>query len=205
MSHLIHTNWSLFMETLFDLFNQIAPLSENLHEYIQTTLKRKEVRRKTALLDEGQTAKHICFLEQGLVRGYYSYKEKEYTSWLMKEGDIFLSVQSFFFQEPSEEMIETLEDSIIYFITYDQLQFAYSKFPEFNYHRAAILENYYAQSERRHKMRTKPALDRYKYLMSHHSDLIGRLPDKYLASYLGVTTGTFSYEKGRFAKGITIS
>lgn len=193
------------MESLFKLFNQIEPLSVELTDYLETTLKRKEVGKRSTLLDEGQTAKYIYFIEQGLVRGYYHFKNKEYTSWLMKEGDIFLSVQSFFFQEPSEEIIETLEDAVIHYITYDQLQFAYSKFPEFNYHRAVILENYYAQSEKRHKMRTKPALDRYKYLMDNHADLMGRVSDKHLASYLGVTTGTFSYEKGRFAKGITTS
>ena len=97
-----------------------------------------------------------------------------------------------------------MEDCVFHCLTYDQLQVAYSEFPEFNLHRAVILEGYYAQSEKRHKMRTKPALDRYKYLMDHHADLIGWVPDKHLASYLGVTTGTFSYEKGRFAKGISI-
>jgi CRP-like cAMP-binding protein len=193
------------METLFKLCNQIAPLSADLTEYLEATLKRKEVGKRTKLLDEGQTAKYIYFLEQGLVRGYYHYGNKEYTSWLMKEGDFFLSVQSFFFQEPSEEIIETLEDSVFHYLTYEEIQFAYTEFPHFNLHRAVILENYYAQSEKRHKMRTKPALDRYKYLMDHHADLIGRVSDKHLASYLGVTTGTFSYEKGRFAKGITIS
>jgi CRP/FNR family transcriptional regulator, anaerobic regulatory protein len=193
------------METLLKLCNQIAPLSPALTEYLENKLKRREVGKRTKLLDEGQTAKYIYFLEEGLVRGYYHDGNKEYTSWLMKEGDFFLSVQSFFFQEPSEEIVETLEDAVFQCLTYEELQFAYSEFREFNLHRAVILENYYAQSEKRHKMRTKPALERYKYLMDHHADLIGRVPDKYLASYLGVTPGTFSYEKGRFAKGIPIS
>ena len=192
------------METLLKLCNQISPLSAELTEYLENKLKRKEVGKRTKLLDEGQTAKYIYFLEKGLVRGYYHYGNKEFTSWLMKEGDFCLSVQSFFYQEPSEEVIETLADTLLYYITYDELKSAYSKFPHFNYHRATILENYYAQSEKRHKMRTKPALDRYKYLMDHHAELIGRVSDKHLASYLGVTTGTFSVEKRKFARGIAI-
>jgi CRP-like cAMP-binding protein len=189
------------METLLKLCNQITPLSAGLTEHLENNLKRREVGKRTKLLDIGHTAKYIYFLEKGLARGYYHYKNKEYTSWLMKEGDFFLSVQAFFYREPSEEIIETLEDSVLYYLSYDELQSGFLQFPEFNFHRAFLLEKYYAQSEKRHKMRTKPALDRYKYLMDHHADLIGRVPDKYLASYLGVTTGTFSYEKGRFAKG----
>jgi len=77
------------METLLKLCNQIAPLSAELTEYLENKLKRKEVGKRTKLLEEGQTAKYIYFLEKGLVRGYYHYKNKEFTSWLMKEGDFY--------------------------------------------------------------------------------------------------------------------
>jgi len=48
-------------------------------------------------------------------------------------------------------------------------------------------------------MRLKKARDKFEELMTKQPELVGRVNDKILASYLGVTPGTFSLEKNRFA------
>ena len=188
------------MEPLFHLFDTIQPLQPELKEYIQAHLKRKEVSKSETILQEGQISRNIYFIEKGLVRSFRHYKNKDKTIWLMKENDIFLSVGSFFSQKPAIETIEALEDSILHSITFHQLQFAYKHYPAFNLHRAIILEKYYELSEGRDHMRTRANSEKYQYLMDHQPELIGRVHDKYLASYLGLARSTFSQEKVRFAK-----
>ena len=188
------------MEKLLDLFHRIAPLSPTLQQEIVSILQVREVRKKDIILRKGQVAQMIYFVETGLVRCYYHLKEKERTSWMMRESDIFLSIFSFFSREPSFEIIEAMEDGVFYGISYDQLRSLYTSHKEFNYHRAEILQRYYLESEKRNNMRMLPAYDRYKFLLDNQPDLVGRVPDKYLASYLGISVGTFSLQRQKFAR-----
>jgi len=189
------------MEELFRLFDFIHPLSPELKDYLISLLTPLSYRKKSVILEEGQVADRIYFIERGLVRSVRFEKGKEKTAWIMKEGDVMLSVESFFGQIPSLERIEALEDCELQSITHGQLYEAYLKYPEFNLHRAVILEKYYPQSEARNRMRQMKARDKFEYLMMTQPELITRksVSDKLLASYLGVTPGTYSLQKSRFA------
>lgn len=124
-------------------------------------------------------------------------EEKDVSSWFMKEGDVIISVESFFQQTASYESIQALEDCTLHYITYDELQFTFRNFPEFNFIGRVLIERYYTLSEQRlYSMRLQRSYDRYLYLMEHHSDLILRVPSKFLASYLGITEVTLSNIKG---------
>jgi CRP-like cAMP-binding protein len=187
------------MENLIALFNSIAPLSPALEAYLRSIIKRRHIARKEILLREGDVARHIYFIEKGLFRSYYFIQDIEVSSWFMKENDIFVSVQSFFFQSASYETIEALEDSVVWCISYDQLQHAYAHFHEFHVHRGTILEKYYALSEQRHYMtRRQAAYDRYAALIEKEPELIYRVHAKHLASYLGLNTSTLSHIRAKY-------
>jgi len=188
------------MEPLFHLFDSIHPLSPELRSYLLSFLVNMEFKKKSTILKTGQIADRIYFIEKGLVRNVRHETGREKTAWFMYEGDIIISVESFFTQQPSLETIEALEPCITYSINRDQLYKAYNLFPEFNLHRAVLLEKYYAQSEARARIKQMKAKDKFQHLMTTQPNLISRTPDKLLASYLGITPGTYSLEKNRFAK-----
>lgn len=188
------------MERLFVLFDRFKPLSPDLKAYILSVLKKKECKKKTVLLQEGNIAKAIFFIDKGLIRSFRHEKGREKTPWIMKAGDIFVSISSFFTQTPALESIEAIEDCVLYYITFDELQYAYEKFPKFNLHGRLILQYYYKLSEDRNSMREQSARYKFEYLMTRDTDLVGRVQDKYLASYIGVTPSTFSLQKRLFAK-----
>jgi len=187
------------MDQLFLLFDRICRLSDGLRIYIERHLKKKKIKKGEIILREGQVARHIYFIEQGIVRSYRYKKGKERTSWIMKEGDLFLSVGSFFSRTPARENIQAMKDCVLYYITHEQLETAYRDFPEFNLHGRRILQYYYELSEKRNEMREWPAYDRFEFLMAHQPDLIGKVPEKLLASYLGMAPETFSVQKSKFA------
>lgn len=181
------------MEELLAFLNSIYPLSDKLTEYLSANLKTKNLSKKDFLLKIGHTSKDICFINKGLLRCFYLIEDKEVSSWFMKEGDVILSVESFFNQTVSYEAIQALEDCTLYYITHDELQFIYRNFMEFNFVGRVVLQRYYTLSEQRlYSMRMQKAPERYKYLMKHHSDLILRVPSKFLASYLGITEVSLS-------------
>jgi CRP-like cAMP-binding protein len=116
----------------------------------------------------------------------------------MLENDVAISVESFFCQSTSKEYIQALEETDLWYITYEELQDTYSKFPEFNLIGRIITENYYVLSEQRSAcMRQQRAPERYRFLLENYPTLIQRVPSKYLASYLGITEVTLSIIKSK--------
>lgn len=184
------------MKQLFLFLNSIHPLSEEILRQLTLNLKRKVLLKKDFLLKEGQTCKSIYFIEQGLLRCFYNKEAKEVSTWFMKEGDMVISVESYYNQQPGYENIQALEDSIIYYMEYDVLQSMYHSFPEFNITGRRLTEKYYTLSEQRiYSIRMQSAAERYLYLLTNHAELIQRVPSKFLASYLGIAMETLSRMK----------
>jgi CRP/FNR family transcriptional regulator, anaerobic regulatory protein len=187
------------MEQLIQFLNSIYPLSEALAAYLLKNLKTKELAKKDFLLKKGHVCKDICFIEKGMLRCYYMIDDKEVSSWFMKEGDVIVSVESFFRQTISYESIQALEDCTVHYITFNELQFIYRNFIEFNFISRVLLEHYYTLSEQRlYAIRMQRSHERYAYLMQHNAELIQRVPSKYLASYLGITDVTLSNIKSQY-------
>lgn len=184
------------MQDLIEYINSIYPVSMEIKEALAQELKRKVFCKKDFILKEGQTCKSIYFIEKGLLRCFYIKGSKEVCTWFMKEGDMVISVESFFNQKPGYESIQVLEDCVLYSLQYDELQNLYKKFPEFNFVGRRITETYYSLSEQRlYSLRMQKASERYHYLLRNHSELIKRVPSKFLASYLGIALETLSRMK----------
>src|SRR3954447_17616767 len=99
------------MEELLEYLNSIYPLSINLRARLDDVLKEKVANKKELLLKQGQISKHIYFIKSGLIRCFYLKDSKEVSSWFMHDGDIIISVESFFMQKVSVENIQVLADS----------------------------------------------------------------------------------------------
>ena len=186
------------MENLLQYLHSIHPLSPGLYEHLYDILRVKELSKKDFLLRAGHISRSICFINKGLLRCFYIKDDTEVCSWFMKEGDVIVSVESFFLQKPSYENIQALEDCEVFYIDYSQLQHIYQHFPEFNFIGRVVTEKYYALSEQRlYALRMQRSHERYAYLMAHSPELIQRVPSKYLASYLGITDVTLSNIKSK--------
>lgn len=186
------------MEALLSYLSSIHPLSDGLVAYLGETLKSKEFPRKAYLLKAGHISRNIYFISKGLLRCYYMRDGHDISSWFMKEGDVMISVESFFLQKESYESIQALEDTTVHYISYEELQTIYRRFPEFNFIGRVLTERYYIQSEQRlYSLRMMRSQGKYDYLMEHHPELVLRVPAKHLASYLGLTEVTLSKIKGR--------
>lgn len=186
------------METLFFLLNAIHPLSPELKQSLLLTLKAKEVRKKDFLLKAGHVCRNIYFIERGLMRCFYLQATQEVCSWFMKEGDVIVSVESFFEQKESYESIQALEDCVVHYLTFDELQGLYKAFPEFNYIGRVLVQKYYTLSEQRlFSLRMQRGLERFEILKERHPELVQRVEQKYLASYLGITEQYLSMLKAQ--------
>lgn len=181
------------MNELLAYLNSIHPLSQEAKDYLHENLKRLEVPRKKFILRQGRICYNIYFVQTGLLRCFYIKNDKEINSWFMKEGDVIVSVESFFDQTPGYENIQVLEDCVLYYIDYNELQYLYNNCPEFNFVGRALIEKYYKLSEQRlYSLRMQKAAEKYSFMMNNFPHIIQRVPSKYIASYLGITEETLS-------------
>lgn len=186
------------MENILHYLHSIHPLSPALVDYLQSHLKIRELQKRAYLLRTGQVCRTISFIQKGLLRCFNLNGEHEVCSWFMTEGDVIISVESFYHQKASYEAIQALEDCTLYYITYSELQHIYRTFPEFNFIGRVLTEKYYCLSERRaYSLRMQRSQQRYEYLMENHPELLLRVPAKDLASYLGMTKVTMSKLRAR--------
>lgn len=186
------------MNGLIDLFEKIHPLPDEFREDLQLHAVEKTLPRKTLLLKQGKTCKDIHFIVKGLARAFYFRNDTDVTSWIMRENDLVMSVNSFFRQQPSHENIELLEDSILISLSRDHLLSLYQKYPQFNYVTRVIMEHYYILSEdRTYAMRMNTARERYEQLLHDDPKLFQRVPLKHIASYLGMKAETLSRIRAR--------
>jgi len=177
------------MELLQKYLNDLYPMSQGLEDRILDALEFKKLPKKEFFLREGETNTHIYFLLSGLVRIYHhTLDDKEVTTWLLKEGNVFISVYSFFKQKPSFENIVALEDCVAVGFSFKKLEEICQTHSEFNKYQIAILRKYYANSEEmKFRLARQKPLQRYKMLVDEESELLQRVPLHILAGYLNIS------------------
>lgn len=176
-------------DLLLQTLNLIRPLSARLQERFSECVREEILPRKHMLQRQGETARRIYFIISGMARAYYvDNNEKQCTTWFMKQGDLMISVYSFFTQRPAPENIELLEESRLQFMSWSQLQAIYADFPEFNYHGRIMTEKYYIESEQRAiLLRNSTAFERYQLLLQTHPDILQRVSLRTIATHLNVS------------------
>jgi CRP-like cAMP-binding protein len=178
---------------LLQFLNSVHPLSPQLKERINSIIQIKQVAKKEFLLSEGQTSNYIYFIEKGFIRSYYIKNGKEITAWFMGDNDLIISVNSFFTRTPSHENVQAIEDSVVHFIHYDELEKIYHDFVEFNIIGRKLTTHYYVLSEERaFNMRWRTAEERYEFLLKKHPEILQKAPINQIATYLGIATETLS-------------
>lgn len=182
------------MDELLKFLNSVYPFSDELTNHLQEILKRREFSEGEHLLKAGHVCENVYFVHQGLLRSYYHDKrDNEKNIWFMKEGDVVYAVRSFLDQIPSKEFIQALEDTTVYYISHRELEQIYEKYMIFNIHGRKLTQEYYKRSvEREDIMRMPEAIERYQYLLEHFPELVNRVPDKHLATFLRMTPVTLS-------------
>ena len=112
---------------------------------------------------------------------------------MLCEGGLVISVKSFFDRVVSDEFIQALEDTVVHYISHDELESLYKEFVEYNIVGRLIVTRYYVLSEQRNDMlRGIKAKEKFALFQKNLGHLHSRVPRKDIASYLGITLETLS-------------
>jgi len=153
---------------------------------------------------KGETTRKVAFIEQGIIRAYaIKASGDESTLFLRWEGQIIASHDCIIDGQPSRFIYRALEPTTLLEINYDVLEATLKTHPEYEPLRNFFLMRMLSDSLKNiESFVTLSPEERYRKLIAERIDLVNRVPDKYIASMLGITPVSLSRIRKRInAKG----
>jgi len=191
----------IMYERYFNHFNQKVPVTQEEWELIQDFLTLKKLRKRQYLLQEGDVCKLIAFVEKGALRLYnVSENGTEHIVHFAVEGQFMTDLYSTFTREPSIYNIDAIEDSELVLITRtasDELRNLSPKYQEFVFLETS--EAYIQLAKRMTSVISLSLEQRYQELIDNYPDIVQRVPQHMIASYMGLTPETLSRIRKRIS------
>lgn len=160
--------------------------------------KELKVPAKTILLREGDISKNGYFIKEGCLRLWFDNKGKDITFQFFFENEAVSSMESFRTGEPSLFSIETIEPSTLIVISKKNYQ---KIFQDDAQNHKMIEEVLYKRLSHYSRLfmsyiKNTPE-ERYTELLKNQPHIIKRVPQHYIASYLGITSVSLSRIRNR--------
>lgn len=190
---LLNKNYIKYIEKIYQYFNGFVPLTYEELEQILPYFEFREFGKKQLVVKLGEIDEYFNIILNGLVRKYTIVGKKDVTLQLSIEGQMIHSEISFNTQTPSNTIVETIEPTLLLSMSYNNLQIVYNKFPKIEkMGRLVITYMFIKKDFRDFSQLKKTTRQRFVDYMKSHADMLQRVPQKYLASYLNIKPETFS-------------
>lgn len=181
------------MNSFVTALMQFATLSEDSQRALANVAHRQELPKGHVLVQAGTVSEFMYYVERGLTRTYYYKDGRDVTDWLTADAEFAGSVVSFLSQQPDHRIVQLLEPSVIWSISYHALEHLYQQHHDLERlgrllvsHGLVLLQNRFDE------LHMASALERYQRLIATRPALLQRVPLGMIASYLGMTPETLS-------------
>jgi CRP-like cAMP-binding protein len=190
-------NNKIMKNILFDFISKYVSLTEDETNAIISLDIFRSVKKGTILLKEGQKSKDSYFVLKGCIRTYYVLDSEEKTTAFYTEMEA-LTPPCVISKTPSEYYIICVEDTILTVSNSDMEVEINSKFPKFETICRILAEELLAKKQIDFdEFKTSSPEQRYLNLIQKRPDLIQRVPQHQLASYLGIKPQSLSRLRAR--------
>ena len=166
---------------------------EEFEQYLVPVIRVRKYGKKEFMIRAGEIENNFNFILKGLARKYYRKGNQEINTQISYEGHLLVSQESFHSRQPSEYYIETIEPTTVVSITHDDLERVYARSHRME-HLARLLITYAMVIKDRWQMQLVKMTPRERFLnfVTKNPELMQRVPQKFLASYLNIKPETFS-------------
>jgi len=189
------------MQTLlFNFLSKYVTLTEEEKNAIVSLDIFHSVKKGTILLKEGQKSKESYFVLKGCIRTYYEIDAEEKTTAFYTELEA-LTPPCVISKTPSEYYVSCTEDCILLISNSDIEAEVNAKFPKFESLCKKLSEELLAKERMDFdEFKTSSPEQRYLNLLEKRPDLIQRVPQHQLASYLGIQPQSLSRLRARISE-----
>ena len=174
------------------IIRSIYYLKDELLEILLEKIEQYEFPSRFKLINEGSIANKIFLVKKGALRSYYLKDGNEITTWFTFENEFITSFYSLLTNSPSREIIELLEDSELFALSFKELDKLTKKYPEINHLYRKVLELNFIKQEKKLGEKFGSGTEKYNDLISNYPEILKRVPLGFIASYLDITQSTLS-------------
>ena len=187
--------------TLVEMMSSFIDLSNEEKQGILEAFPIKTFAKETDLLKDGQIAKDAFFVIKGCIREYSIQDGEEITSEFYTEFQSAVNFDSMANSKPSKYYFTCTEDTTVAILNSEKENALYKKFPRFGeVCRVEMGKMLGASQEEFSTFKNATPKERYLNLLKNRPNLIHRVPQYQLASYLGIKPETLS----RIRRRITV-
>jgi len=187
----------IIQKNMYSAFHKITDtfvqFTSKEKEILESAFTYREIPKKFKLVSHGEVSNELYFILKGIIRLYYTKDVEEITGFIFKENLFASSYDSFLRKIPSTQTLESMEDCQLLVITRDKLEELYEVVPKMNILTRKVAEQRFINAQ---QILSSFILDtpeeRYRKFEAQHRDLLQRVPQHIIASYLGITPVSLS-------------
>jgi len=188
---------------MFEQHKNKFPLSQEKWLDYTSCFKRMQVAAKTVLLKEGDISKKLFLIEKGCIRAWFNNNGKDVTFQFFFENSTVASIESFRKKIPSPVTIETIESTALWYIHKKDIDRIIGEISENAVLRERFIDSIFERTFDYMKhffsfIKDTPE-QRYVNLLQQKPQIVQRVPQHYIASYLGISTVHLSRLKNQLA------
>jgi CRP-like cAMP-binding protein len=181
------------MELLYQTIRTYISLRASEEQVVSNLFQKRSLEQGEHLLISGNTCRYVSFIESGLVRYYSMDSDDEKTYYFSSEGEFVCDYESFLPQVPSSKNIQALENSQLYQISHHNLQELYLRLTHGErLGRLAIEQVFVNVIQQVTSLYNDSPEVRYQQFIRSYPKIAQRVPQYYIASYVGVRPQSLS-------------
>lgn len=182
---------------LMGSIEKYVSLNDSQKTLIEKSVRERKVKKGQFLLHEGAVCNTTSFVTEGSLRTYYTDLEgQEHIVQFAIEGWWISDLNSFIMQVPATFNVQAIEDSVLLEITYESLERLYLEIPSLERYFRIITQRAFISFQQRVVQNiSMTAEDRYRSFQEKFPKLELRIPQKLVASYLGISAEFLSKTK----------
>jgi CRP-like cAMP-binding protein len=182
--------------TLKKYVSDFIQLSEEDFNAFSAFVEIRNFEKKKKIISPGETETYLNLVVTGLVRKYFLKGKEEKVTYIAKENFLVNSMGSFLSGSPSIYFVEAIEPTTLLSIKKQDLENLYDTHHNIERLSRLVLTSLFIQREKQDYDQIRLSVrERFIQFMQNNPDLLQRVPQKYLASYLNIKPETFSRMK----------
>ena len=178
---------------LKDFLQQFVSFTDEEFDLFTKLLQERKLEKNDFLTRAGETEQYIYFLEQGLIHQFFSKGRETITIELVNEGTIINAAVSFLSGRPSHYSLQALEPGFLYALSKKDLDYLYTLDKKWQRMGRLMISFFLIRQERNIIDNIRLSMrDRFIQFAIDYPQLMKRVPQRRLASYLNIKPETFT-------------
>lgn len=171
----------------------MVDFSDEEIQAFSSCMKVLKVQKKETFLFKGENCNWVAFINQGIIRAYYVADDQEKTADFLFQGNWISDYVSFLTHTPCKFNAEALEECELLLLYKEDMQRLYKSSQNAERFGRLIAENLFIHLNKRiYSFLTQTPEERYTNLLKRRPNVVQRIPQHYIASYLGVRPESLS-------------